>query len=82
MEKVELLPIGRGQPEGQLAQPTLMQGATARQLLENLRSRSAALDTSMVIDGEKGVIAVSQGAAAQRNLKEGLLTFRKVTKPN
>ena len=60
VEKVELLPIGRGQPEGQPAQPTLMQGATARQLLENLRSRSAALDTSMAIDGEKGVIAVSQ----------------------
>jgi poly-gamma-glutamate capsule biosynthesis protein CapA/YwtB (metallophosphatase superfamily) len=60
VEKVELLPIGRGQPEGQPAQPTLMQGATARQLLENLRSRSAALDTSMAIDGEKGVIVVSQ----------------------
>ena len=60
VEKVELMPIGRGQPEGQLAQPTLMQGATARQLLENLRSRSAALDTSMAIDGENGVIAVSQ----------------------
>jgi hypothetical protein len=36
-----------------------MQGANARQLLENLRNRSAALDTSMTIDGEKGVIAVS-----------------------
>src|SRR5258708_30937020 len=60
VEKVELLPIDRGQPEGQPAQPTLMQGATARQLLENLRSRSAALDTSMAIDGEKGIIAVSQ----------------------
>jgi hypothetical protein len=60
VEKVELLPIGRGQPEGQPAQPTLMQGAAARQLLENLRSRSAALDTSMAIDAEEGVIAVSQ----------------------
>jgi hypothetical protein len=60
VEKVELLPIDRGQPEGQPAQPTLMQGATARQLLENLRNRSAALDTPMAIDGEKGVIAVSQ----------------------
>jgi hypothetical protein len=28
--------------------------------VENLRSRSAALDTTMAIDGEKGVITVSQ----------------------
>ena len=67
VDKVEVLPIvGKGQPEGhagpydsKLFQPALMQGANARQLLENLRSRSAALDTSMTIDGEKGVIAVS-----------------------
>ena len=59
--------IGKGQPEGhtghydsRLFQPALMQGANARQLLENLRSRSAALDTGMAIDGEKGVITVSQ----------------------
>jgi hypothetical protein len=37
-----------------------MQGANARRLLENLRNRSAALATAMVIDGDKGVIAVSQ----------------------
>jgi poly-gamma-glutamate capsule biosynthesis protein CapA/YwtB (metallophosphatase superfamily) len=68
VEKVEVLPIiGKGQPEGhtgpydsKLFQPALMQGANARQLLENLRSRSAALDTTMAIDGEKGVIAISQ----------------------
>jgi hypothetical protein len=68
VEKVEVLPIiGKGQPEGhvgpydsKLFQPDLMRGANARQLLENLRTRSAALDTSMTIDGEKGVIAVSQ----------------------
>jgi poly-gamma-glutamate capsule biosynthesis protein CapA/YwtB (metallophosphatase superfamily) len=67
VEKVEVLPIiGKGQPEGhtgpydsKLFQPALMQGANARQLLENLRSRSAALDTAMAIDGEKGVITVS-----------------------
>jgi hypothetical protein len=66
VEKVEVLPVGRGGPEGQtgpsdatMAQPALMQGANARQLLENLRRRSAALDTSMAIDGEKGVITVS-----------------------
>jgi poly-gamma-glutamate capsule biosynthesis protein CapA/YwtB (metallophosphatase superfamily) len=68
VEKVEVLPIvGKGQPEGhtgaydsKLFQPTLMQGANARQLLENLRSRSAALDTAMAIDGEKGIITVSK----------------------
>jgi hypothetical protein len=67
VEKVEVLPIiGKGQPEGhvgpydsKLFQPALMRGADARQLLENLRTRSAALDTSMTIDGEKGVITVS-----------------------
>jgi len=72
VEKVEVLPIiGKGQPEGRtgqpydpkLFQPALMQGANARQLLENLRNRSAALATAMVIDGDKGVIAVSQQAS-------------------
>ncbi len=68
IEKVEVLPIiGKGQPGGhtgpydsKLFQPALMQGANARQLLGNLRSRSAALDTAMAIDGDKGVITVSQ----------------------
>jgi poly-gamma-glutamate capsule biosynthesis protein CapA/YwtB (metallophosphatase superfamily) len=67
VEKVEVLPIiGKGQPEGhtgpydsKLFQPALMQGANARQLLESLRSRSAALDTVMAVDGEKGIITVS-----------------------
>jgi poly-gamma-glutamate capsule biosynthesis protein CapA/YwtB (metallophosphatase superfamily) len=67
VEKVEVLPIiGKGQPErhtgpydSKLFQPALMQGANARQLLENLRTRSAALDTAMTIDGDKGVITVS-----------------------
>jgi hypothetical protein len=70
VEKVEVLPIvGKGQPEGhvgpydsKLFQPALMQGANARQLLENLRNRSAALDTAMAIDGEKGVITVAPSA--------------------
>jgi poly-gamma-glutamate capsule biosynthesis protein CapA/YwtB (metallophosphatase superfamily) len=70
VEKVEVLPIiGKGQPEGhtgpydsKLFQPALMQGANARQLLDNLRARSATLDTAMAIDGEKGVITVSQTA--------------------
>jgi hypothetical protein len=67
VEKVEVLPIiGKGQPEGhtgpydsKLFQPAPMQGASARQLLENLRNRSASLDTAMAIDGDKGVISVS-----------------------
>lgn len=67
VEKVEVLPIaGKGQPEGRtgqpydakLFQPFLMEGSSARQLLEGVRSRSAALDTAMEIDGDKGVIAI------------------------
>jgi hypothetical protein len=66
-----VLPIvGKGQPEGhtgpydsKLFQPALMQGADARKLLEDLRNRSAALDTTMAIDGEKGVTTVSQASS-------------------
>jgi poly-gamma-glutamate capsule biosynthesis protein CapA/YwtB (metallophosphatase superfamily) len=66
IEKLEVLPIaGKGQPEGHtgsydatLFQPFQMQGASARGLLEDVRSRSAALDTSMQIDGDVGVIAI------------------------
>jgi poly-gamma-glutamate capsule biosynthesis protein CapA/YwtB (metallophosphatase superfamily) len=67
VEKVEVLPIaGKGQPEGRtgqpydakLFQPFLMEGSSARQLLEAVRSRSAALDTAMEIDGDKGVITI------------------------
>jgi hypothetical protein len=67
VEKVEVLPVaGKGQPEGRtgqpydakLFQPFLMQGPSARQLLEGVRSRSAALDTAMEIDGDKGVITI------------------------
>ena len=67
VEKVEVLPIaGKGQPEGRagqpydakLFQPFLMQGSSARQLLEGVRIRSAALDTTMEIDGDKGVITI------------------------
>jgi poly-gamma-glutamate capsule biosynthesis protein CapA/YwtB (metallophosphatase superfamily) len=68
VEKVEVLPMaGKGQPEGhtgpydpKLFQPFIMQGASAQQLLETIRSRSAALDTTMKIDGDKGVIKVSE----------------------
>ena len=39
-----------------------MKGANAQKLLQDLRNRSAALDTAMTIDGEKGVIMVSQAS--------------------
>ncbi len=69
VEKIEVLPIaGKGQPEGRsgqpqpydpkLFQPFLMQGSSAQQLLASIRSRSAALETAMEIDGDKGVITI------------------------
>src|ERR1700674_3738342 len=67
VEKVEVLPIaGKGQPAGRtgqpydakLFQPYLMEGSSAQQLLEGVRSRSAALDTAMEIDGNKGIITI------------------------
>jgi hypothetical protein len=62
MERIEILPItGKGQPEGHAGsygaaffRPFLMQGTGAQRLLEGVRSRSAALDTSMQIDGDIG----------------------------
>lgn len=70
VETVEVLPIaGKGQPDGhtgpydaKLFQPFLMQGSAARQLLETVRTRSAALDTAMAIEDDKGVIRVSRAA--------------------
>src|SRR6202166_1000583 len=67
VRKIEVLPIaGKGQPEGHTGpydpkqfQPYLMQGSSAKQLLEGVRTRSAALDTPMQIDGDKGVITIS-----------------------
>ena len=67
MEKVEVLPMaGKGQPVGRtdqpydpkLFQPFLMEGSSAQQLLESVRSRSAALDTAMAIDGNRGIITL------------------------
>jgi poly-gamma-glutamate synthesis protein (capsule biosynthesis protein) len=69
VEKVEVLPIaGNGQPAGRkgqpydakLFQPFLMEGSSAQQLLEGVRSRSAALDTAMEIDGNKGIVTIPQ----------------------
>jgi len=67
VEKIEVLPIaGKGQPQGhsgaydaKLFQPYVMQGSSAKQVLEGVRTRSAALDTTMKIEGDKGVITVS-----------------------
>jgi hypothetical protein len=67
VERVEVLPIaGKGQPTGRagqpydakLFQPFLMEGSSAQQLLEGIRSRSAALDTAMEIDGNIGIVAI------------------------
>jgi hypothetical protein len=67
VEKVEVLPIaGKGQPEGRngqpydpkLFQPFLMQGSSAQQFLASIRSRSAALDTAMELDDDKGLIMI------------------------
>ena len=56
VEKVEVLPIaGTGK---QIAQPSLLQGLPAQQLLESVRSRSAGLDTVMRIQGDEGIISV------------------------
>jgi hypothetical protein len=67
VERVEVLPIaGKGQPAGhtgrpydaKLFQPFLMEGSSAQQLLEGIRSRSATLATAMEIDGNKGIITI------------------------
>jgi len=67
VEKVEILPIaGKGQPEARtgqtydstLFQPFLMQGSSARELLDNIRARSAALDTNMEIVGDEDIIKI------------------------
>jgi len=53
-------PVGRtGRPyDPKLFQPFLMEGSNSQQLLESIRSRSAALDTAMEIDGNKGIITI------------------------
>jgi hypothetical protein len=54
VEKIEVLPIaGVGKL---LAQPFLLQGEEAHDLLEKVRVRTAALDTELKIDGDLGVI--------------------------
>lgn len=58
IEKVEILPIaGKG---AQLAQPFLLQGDEATQLLQSVRNLSQQLDTAMTIEGNVGVIVPSQ----------------------
>lgn len=54
--QVEILPTaGRA---AQLAQPFLLEGEEARRALEDIRTRSAALDTRMEIRGNRGVIRI------------------------
>ncbi len=57
--KVELLPVsGSG---NNLAQPYLLEGEDARKLLEDIQTRTAALDTRMTIEGDVGVIPMAGG---------------------
>ena len=54
IEQVEILPVaGRGED---VAQPYLLTGPRAVDLLKDLRDRSAALNTAMEILGDRGVI--------------------------
>src|SRR5882724_3615238 len=59
-EELLSYPLGRtGQPyDPKLFQLFLMEGSSAQQLLESIRSRSAALDTAMEIDGNRGIITI------------------------
>jgi len=58
IQKVEILPIaGTGV---QLAQPFLLEGEPAAKLLKHIQSLSAALDTTMKIEGNTGVIVPSE----------------------
>lgn len=56
VRRIEVLPIaGKGT---ELAQPYLLQGAEARSLLEQVQTRSAALDTHLDIAGDEGIIRI------------------------
>ncbi len=52
--KVEILPVAG--IDQNLSQPHVLVGAEARELLEDIRTRSATLDTVMEIQGDVGVI--------------------------
>lgn len=54
VQRVEILPVaGRGMS---LSQPSLLAGPEARAVLEDIQTRTAALDTRMEIEGAVGVI--------------------------
>lgn len=54
IRRIEVLPIaGSGT---HLAQPYLLEGAEAQSLLEDIQTRTRALDTEMAIEGDVGVI--------------------------
>ncbi|NIP58475.1 MAG: CapA family protein [Gemmatimonadetes bacterium] len=56
VSRVEVLPVaGRG---NELSRPRLLEGAEARALLEDIRARSAALDTPLEIVGDVGVVRI------------------------
>ena len=54
ISSVEILPVAG--IDQNLSQPYLLTGPEARELLEDIQTRSAALDTRMEIQGDVGVI--------------------------
>lgn len=61
--RVELLPVaGRGR---NLSQPYPLEGAEAQKLLENIRVLSAELDTDLRIEGNIGVVELSDDTSVQ-----------------
>lgn len=60
--KVEIIPVaGRG---NLLGQPRVLTGREARALLDDIKARSAALDTEMAIVGDIGVVTPAGGRKA------------------
>jgi poly-gamma-glutamate synthesis protein (capsule biosynthesis protein) len=63
IEQIEILPIaGTGK---QIAQPSLLNGVPAQRLLEDIRNRSAALNTAMKIRGDVGMISVPSPGSSE-----------------
>ncbi len=59
VSKVEVFPVsGRG---ARLAQPSVLTGPAARTVLEDVKARSAKLDTDVAIVGDIGLVTLSAG---------------------
>ena len=62
ISKVEVIPVsGTGSA---LAQPSVLRGAAARTLLEDIKARSAKLDTGIEIEGDIGVVTLDRAERA------------------